>query len=340
MRAFACPRCQALVFFDNSTCLTCGATLVYDRNTHTFQDLDRGTGGLSPCANRPVIGCNWSAPAAGLCGSCVLTRTRPASADSPAMSAWADTEAAKRALVAQLDTLGLPLSPRVPDAGGLAFDLLSSAEEKVITGHANGVITLDLAEGDDAHREAVRVSLQEPYRTVLGHLRHEIGHYYWPRLAEGDPRFRELFGDESADYSEALAAHYGHADDHSWTDTHVSRYAAAHPWEDWAETFAQYLHIRDVLDTAAAWGVRVDGPGVALATAPDAPLEADPGTAVADFEDLIRTWLPLSFALNAINRSMGSSDLYPYLLVPAVLTKLNYVHQSVTACLAQDRPRS
>ena len=134
------------------------------------------------CANAEVARCNWLVDAPGLlCGSCALTRTRPADADIDALAAFADAEAAKRRLVYQLDDLGLPTD-------GVAFDLLSSAEEPVTTGHADGVVTIDLAEGDDAHREALRVQLAEPYRTMLGHLRHETGHYYWTVLVEPDPR--------------------------------------------------------------------------------------------------------------------------------------------------------
>lgn len=331
MRAFACPRCRALVFFGNSDCLNCGAALGYDRHAADMREVAETPDGR-PCENRRLIGCNWVVTRAGdhLCGSCELTRVRPADTD-PAVAAWSETEAAKRMLVAQLDSLGLPVRPRTGDGSdGLAFDLLSSAHSSVTTGHADGVITLDLAEGDDAHREAVRVSLREPYRTVLGHLRHEIGHYYWPILAEDDPRFVELFGDATVDYTTALNDHYGRSDDRDWTATHVSRYAAAHPWEDWAETFAQYLHIRDVLHTAAAWGVRVTGPDLPLT----APVVADPATTpvnTTDFASTVTTWLPLSFALNALNQSMGHHDLYPYLLPPPVLEKLNYVHDVVTA---------
>lgn len=336
MRAFACPRCRALLFFPNSTCLTCDAQVGYHRQETAFRELTPNE--LSACANRSVIGCNWLVGHEGepWCDSCALTRVRPADIDLPAIAAWSDTEAAKRVLVAQLDTVGLPLTPRHDtSAGGVAFDLLSSAEHPVTTGHADGVITLDLAEGDDAHREAVRISLQEPYRTMLGHLRHEIGHYYWPILAGGDPRFRELFGDETTDYTDALATHYDQPDDRTWTGTHVSRYAAAHPWEDWAETFAQYLHIRDVLDTAAAWRLRVDGPELPLVTAPQATVAADPDVDVTDFASLIGTWLPLSFALNAINQSMGHRDLYPFLLPPPVLDKLHYVHDTITVQVSQ-----
>jgi hypothetical protein len=176
------------------------------------------------------------------------------------------------------------------------------------------------------HREALRVNLAESYRTLLGHLRHEVGHFYWLRLVDGTAAldgFRALFGDDRADYTEALSAHYGKPDDRSWTGTHVSRYAAAHPWEDWAETFAHYLHIRDTLQTAAAWRVIVAGPE-------GTPNAAVPRAATSDFGELVATWLPLTAALNAVNRSMGKDDLYPFVLPDPVLDKLEFVHRVTT----------
>jgi hypothetical protein len=308
--AFTCPTCGSPLFFDSSSCLGCGTVLAYDASAATFQDArDRRL-----CVNRDAIGCNWLA-GAGLCAACALTRTRPSDTDPAGLAAWAAVEAAKRMLVFQLDQLGLPLT----GTPALVFDLLSSAAGPVTTGHADGTITIDLAEGADPHRERLRVSLAEPYRTVLGHLRHEVGHYYWARLIDGTTAlhgFRALFGDERADYSQALSAHYDKPDDRGWTGTHISRYAAAHPWEDWAETFAHYLHIQDTLQTARAWRVTAAG-------TPPAP-----GT---DFDEVASTWVALSTALNAINRSMGRDDLYPFVLSTDVLAKLRFVHHTVEA---------
>ncbi len=214
----------------------------------------------------------------------------------------------------------------------LAFDLLSSAVGPVTTGHADGLITIDLAESDDARREARRAELDEPYRTLLGHFRHEIGHYYFPILVERRGRLaeaRELFGDDRADYQEALARHYADGPPPDWSEQHVSAYATMHPWEDWAETFAHYLHIRDTLETAAAFGIIVAGPGEAddpsLAAVPSERLGRRP------FEQILAEWLPLTYALNAVNRSMGRDDLYPFTLAPAVIDKLAFVHDRVCA---------
>lgn len=332
MRAFACPRCLSLIFFTNTRCLTCSAELAYQPTSSEFVDLDLATPHAQACANRSMIGCNWTA-ADDLCSCCALTRTRPADDDPAGITAWTAVEEAKRQLVFQLLEVGLPITPRTEHGAGLAFDLLSSSNAPVTTGHADGVITIDLAEGDDPHREAVRVGLAEPYRTVLGHLRHETGHYYWPSLV-GDtstlPRFRLLFGNEESDYAAALETHYATPDDNRWTTRMVSHYAAAHPWEDWAETFAHYLHIRDTSQTAAAWGMRVTGPDLALNVASNAQLAAEPTEHIDEFDELIRSWLPLSYALNAINRSMGNHALYPFILPEPVLHKLRFVHERIT----------
>lgn len=334
MRAFTCPTCAKLVFFANSVCLACSTEISYSRAARAMVRADSGR----PCANLTAATCNWlideQTPDGGLCFCCALTRTRPADDDPAAMAAFALTEQAKRRLVYQLDDLGLPITGRAEDAvGGLAFDLLSSAVEPVVTGHASGVITLDLAEGDASHRERMRMELDEPYRTLLGHLRHETGHWYWEVLVDRPGQaagFRALFGDERADYGKALAAHYDTAAEPDWADSYVSVYATAHPWEDWAETFAHYLHIRDTLQTAAAYGVTVNGPQNPELRS-DANLSAEPVEDPGGFGEIIDNWLPLTYALNAVNRSMGARDLYPFVLAPRVQDKLRYVHSLVTA---------
>ena len=303
----------------------------------TLRYTDEAGDTYRPCANHKLAECNWLARVDaedGLCECCQFTRTRPDDSDHQALVAFARTEAAKRRLIYQLDSLGLPTTTREEDPEhGLAFDLLSSRSGPVTTGHRSGLITIDLAEGDDAHREAMRVRLDEPYRTLLGHLRHEVGHWYWDVLISETPfyaGFRALFGDEQADYKSALEAHYdGTADDSR--KNFVSQYASAHPWEDWAETFAHYLHIRDTLQTSASWGVHVSGPDLDLSVAWDAQLSTRPIEDADEFGDLLRAWLPLTYALNAQNRSMGKDDLYPFVLAREVVDKLRFVHVVVSA---------
>ena len=264
MRAFTCPVCRHLVTFESTECLHCGTWLAFDWDAREIVRLG------FECANRGLIACNGQGK--GLCVACRLTRTRP---PDDTLAQWATAEAAKRRLVFELLELGLPLG------GGLAFDLLSSAVEPVTTGHADGVITLDLAEADPVAREQRRTQLHEPYRTLLGHMRHEVGHYFQPILApEGSKaleRCRALMGDERADYAQAMERHYAEGPPADWAERFVSAYATMHPWEDWAETFAHYLHIRDVLQTAVAYGITVSGPAVAAADA--APLFSYPGAA-------------------------------------------------------------
>jgi hypothetical protein len=301
----------------------------------------RTGGGLVRCVNAELAACNWlTTPQRPLCDSCALTRTRPADGDTAALTMFARAEAAKRRLLYQLDDLGLPVVGRDADPeGGLAFDLLSSAHENVVIGHASGVVTIDLAEGDDGYRERVRLRLAEPYRTMLGHLRHETGHWYWEVLVDragNTEAFRALFGDERADYAQALQRHYGDEPPAGWEEEYVSTYAAAHPWEDWAESFAHYLHIRDTEQTAAAYGLVVEGPDAAAP--PEAPLEAVPREQPATFDEIIETWLPLTYALNAVNRSMGAHDVYPFVLAPKVLEKLRFVHDLVAARPAYRMP--
>jgi hypothetical protein len=340
VRDFSCPRCGQQLAFENSRCLHCGATLRFVLDTRDFVALVEDgpnprtaeVGGvvLTSCANLFTARCNWATPAGtSLCPSCTLTRVRPADADTSGISAFADAEAAKRRLVLELVELGLPIVGRAEDPeGGLCFDLLSSEEEPVITGHDNGVVTLDLAESDDVHRTQLQLSMAEPYRTLLGHFRHETGHYYATLFLDGAaaqeraarPEFERLFGDPDADYQAALDRHYSQGAPVGWARSFVSSYATMHPAEDWAETFAHYLHIRDTLDTAAAFGMAPSG------AAADRPLAGDVG-----FDKIIELWLPLSWSLNMVNRSMGHVDLYPFVLPDAVLEKMRLVHHLVTA---------
>ena len=320
MRAFSCPRCGQSLFFENSVCLGCGSSVGYLRAGRDLVLLED----RSPCANLELNGCNWIPDAAGeQCFACSLTRTRPDDDDAVALPQYYLAEQAKRRLVDELDRLGLPVRPRDEETGrGVTFDLLSSIAADVVTGHADGVITIDLAEGDTAHREKVRADLGEAYRTLLGHFRHEIGHYYWQVLVD-DPAqagdedhrdaFRELFGDETASYADAIDRHYAQGPPADWEDSFVSAYATMHPWEDFAETFAHVLHISDALETAHAYGLAVD-----------------PRVRLRRFSEVVTgTWLPLSTALNQLNRSMGLQDLYPFVLAPAVLDKLDWVAELV-----------
>ncbi len=342
MKPFPCSVCQQLLFFDNSTCLRCGSRLGYlpDEGRlvavrtvdNIVQPADGSPGRYRSCANRLVARCNWLIPAgdaAALCASCRLTTVRPNDNEVDSLEAFADAEAAKRRLLHQLMALGLPVVDRSVDAErGVSFELLSSRGQQVITGHDSGVITLDLSESDDAHREFVRQQLGEPYRTVLGHLRHEIGHYYWPRLvvdADNVEAFRVLFGDERVSYESALERHYASGTDVDWSGTHVSQYATMHPWEDWAETFAHYLHIDAGLATATTIGLDVGEPARSAGRAAWSMRDH------IEIGPMVQSWLGLTIALNAMARSIGQANLYPFVLSPVVVEKLDFVHRSIAA---------
>jgi hypothetical protein len=353
-RAFAC-RCGRPVFFRNSRCLACGAALGFDAEARVLRALQPADTALwwvdarsTALSRRPrwrrcselegAAGCNWlvaerdrHAGDPPRCRCCRLLRTRPDLASAEHAAWFLGVETARRLLVASLLGLGLPVASKQEDpAQGLAFDVLRAVEgaPPVTTGHAEGVVTLDLEEADPARREQRRLSLDEPYRTLIGHLRHESGHYYWWRLLRDDaPRlqaWRDCFGDERSDYAAALARHYADGPPSDWNLRHVSAYASAHPWEDWAETWAHYLHLNDTLDTARSYGL--DGTVVAL----DYEWPAADGID-APFAALARSWMELTGVLNELSRAMGMNDFYPFVLSAAALHKLQFVHRLVAA---------
>jgi hypothetical protein len=303
--------------------MSCGTRLGFSREEKAIVPVDEHGQYVDSqgrvwhvCANNALSGCTWLCDTpGGRCFSCELTRTRPSDDDVKGIAEYPIAESAKRRLIVELDDLGFVIRTRQEDPStGLAFDLLSSVDEKVTIGHADGVITLDLAESNDVHRERLRVSMDEPYRTMLGHFRHEIGHFYWQQLVDGRDdlltEFRELFGDERESYADAMERHYGEGAPAEWQERFISQYATMHPWEDFAETFAHYLHICDTVETASSYG---------LATV------ASPKQ-FSSFRDLVvGVWIPLSVALNQINRSMGKGALYPFVIPPPVLDKLEFV---------------
>ncbi len=366
-RAFDC-RCGRPVFFNNSQCLACRTPLGYEPSQRLLLPLEpapeRPGAALSPsryklwrdatdpesgvryrrCANLDTAAsCNWLVAErdgfAGdppLCRCCRLTRLLPdlSQPDNPIW--WNRIEAAKRRLVSSLIGLRLPVQSRLSEdpKRGLVFDLLRATpgSTPVVTGHADGVITLDVEEADDAWREQRRAALAEPYRTLLGHLRHETGHYYWQRLVEGGQwhrPWRELFGDERQDYPAALAQYYRNGPVHGWGKRFVSAYASCHPWEDWAETWAHYLHLVDTLDTARSFGL--DGERVELhyeRFGAEVVANADDPQA-HEFLGLINGWMELTGVLNELSRSMGVPDFYPFVLSRQAVRKLYLVHRVI-----------
>lgn len=292
-------------------------------------------GRFRKCGNYATEGvCNWLVPADAeeeLCEACRLNNVVPDLSIPENHTRWAEMEKAKRRLVFTLSALGLPLVPKSEDTErGLAFDIKADTPgDRVLTGHAEGLITLNLAEADAPTRERIRADMNERYRTLLGHFRHETGHYFWERLIrdrDDFAAFRALFGDETRDYAASLAAHYARAANTPRDDAFISGYASSHPWEDWAETFAHYLHMVDTLETAQEFGLVSR-----LAGRPTTPKPEN-------FDALFDAWTELTIALNALNRSMGLPDAYPFAVSPRVREKLAFVHRTVHDAVKPAKP--
>ncbi|CAB5684263.1 zinc-binding metallopeptidase family protein [Comamonas aquatica] len=353
MRAFTCDHCGHLVFFESTTCVHCGAHLAFVpewmhmaalmphatqpnvwqtlSTTHTPRPL------LRMCRNRSSAGnpCNFTTAADGsqpYCVSCRQTRWLP-NFDNPQNLLRAHKiENAKRYLFYTLSCLQLSV---LQGFAAPTFDFLEDlpGQPPVLTGHLSGIITLNVAEADDDERARRRQALFEPYRTLLGHLRHESGHFFWDALVRDTAwlqPFRALFGDERADYAQALQAHYARGPQElaGWQQQHVSAYAAAHPWEDWAETWAHYLHVMDLMETAASYRVQLRLPGH-MASWP--PLDNPFDTHSLPFEHILQQCVPLTLLLNSLNRSLGHNDAYPFALSTGAVAKLGFVHQVVGA---------
>jgi hypothetical protein len=354
MQTFHCTNCQNLVFFENVQCLNCQYTLAYLVDQERMAALEKdgnglwhaiGGSGKQPsyrlCANYVEHNiCNWAVAAdeeGQLCASCQLTKIIPDMSVAANKAAWYRLEVAKRRMIYTLLKLQLPVEARRADGtGGLAFEFLADQttpngdKNRVLTGHDNGVITINIAEADDVLRETQRLEQNEPYRTLLGHCRHEIGHYYWDVLIQGSARldaFRAMFGDERADYGAALKEHYEHGPPAQWEEKYVSAYASTHPWEDWAESWAHYLHMTDALETAHSTGLSLRPPrrDEPFMSTPPHPLRPGGGS----FEQMMAAWLPLTYALNNLNRGLGRADSYPFVLSPTVIDKLRFVHKTV-----------
>lgn len=350
MRLFRCGNCNNPVYFENNRCTHCGSDLGYlptenimvaFRYAGETQVEPPGLGPVRMCANyhQHQI-CNWLLPVDSTdpyCLSCRLNRTIPDLSQPGNLQRWHTLETEKRQLIYSLLRLGLPFHPFSEGAGGLGFDFLADQpphqrpEHPVMTGHDQGLITINIAEADAVAREAKRNQMAESYRTVLGHFRHESGHYFWDQLVWNTPwlpSFRDLFGDERMPYQAALSTYYNQGPPAGWHHLYVSQYASSHPWEDWAETWAHYLHMIDTLETAYQFGMRFLAP--TRSGEPQEPLMTFAPYQQTSFAILIDYWLPLTVALNSLNRSMGHPHAYPFTLSPKAIEKLAFVHELVS----------
>jgi hypothetical protein len=315
MRLFHDPVGGGSLWFDNLATAD-GTAVAYDPQARSFV--------RSPpyCVNRDVIGCNWIAPSHGMfCRSCAMTAQAPDLSVPGALPNWAATEASKRWVI---DNLGRWCWFRPEDSGTRpVFNMLAEGAVPVLMGHAQGVVTISVAEADPVLRVTRREALQEPYRTMVGHMRHEMAHMIWWRLSLRDDfltAFRDTFGDERADYAEALQRHYRDGPSVSWRDGYLTSYASAHPHEDWAETVAHLLHLTDLADSFSA----------ANLDAPDLPMPGWDAYAEPNPDRLVQVAAGLAVALNHVNRSMGLPDLYPFILSAGARRKLSFAHHWLT----------
>lgn len=341
MKVFTCDHCKNAIFFENYTCDTCGhlsGFRDYDRTMITFDPKndtlisDSEQIEYKYCKNKDFGVCNWliekDSPET-YCHACQLNRLIPDLSDKENFDKWCNLEIAKHRLIYQLQKIGLELPSKLIHENGLCFDFVSQAyNPKRMTGHSNGVITILLKEADSIQRELARKQFLEPYRTLIGHLRHEVGHYFWDQLIYTHPivleEFRAIFGDERRDYGVALKNYYKEGAPENWQTSFISKYATSHAWEDWAETWAHYLHIMDMVETAYFFGVNVKPIGLQKGMKTKASF--DPYT-VEEFDTIIKTCVPLSFAVNSINRAMGVPDVYPFTISPPVVAKLTFIHK-------------
>jgi hypothetical protein len=357
MKLFKCQSCGQLLHFENHTCERCGHALGFLPAAGTLSALEPDGPNWRAlaaegrayrfCTNAEHGTCNWLVPAESeetFCRACRHNGVIPDLTVPAHLQAWRLIEFAKHRLFYTLLQLRLPLQTRAEDPEhGLVFEFLADpavkGAPKVMTGHDNGLITIALPEADDVEREKRRKAMGEPYRTLLGHFRHEIGHHYWDLLVRDGGQLeacRAVFGDDSQDYGAALQRHYQEGPPADWQQSFVSTYATTHPWEDFAETWAHYLHIIDTIEMARAFGVRVN-PRLDDTGALQADIDVNPYKA-GDIQRIVDDWLPLTFALNGINRCMGQPDLYPFILTPPVIGKLGFIHDLVQGAGAGAMP--
>ena len=348
MRDFTCAACGNTTYFDNRNCIACGARLGFVTRSQSLEALVPEEGDtwhlvsdhsqrFRLCANAKADVCNWMVDAASFdtyCRACRHNRLVPSPALPHTLAHWRAIGAAQRHLFYSFLKWRLPAPTRQENpTGGLIFDFLEDRRladgsvEKPMTGHDEGVITIRAAEAEDAERETLRAKLHEPYRTMLGHFRHETGHFIWNQMVRDGgltAECRQVFGDDTLDYGEALKRHYREGAPPHWQERFISEYASSHPWEDFAETFAHCLHIVDTLEMARSHQLRLSACGEGAKE-----IATDP-YCETDFETLANLWVPLSITMNSLHHSMGERPLYPFILTPAVRAKLGFVHKIIT----------
>jgi hypothetical protein len=355
MKLFECQSCGNILYFENRYCGRCGHRVGFLPETETMTALDADgaawrpikSGGASRlfCANAEYDACNWMVSENSqeiYCLACRHNGQVPDLTIPTQLAGWRELELGKHRLFYSLLRWKLPLRTRAEDpVHGLIFNFLADRENhpKVMTGHDDGVITIALTEADDLERERRRLQMGEPYRTILGHFRHEVGHHFWDVLVRDGGKLdacRAVFGDDTVDYEEALAIHYKNGAAPDWQSNFVSSYATAHPWEDFAETWAHYLHIVDTLEMAGEFGLDVK-PKLDRIGGLSSHIDFDPYEATG-IDQVMAAWLPFVFAINSVSRTMGTRELYPFVLSPAVIHKLGFIYDLVQGPVNREAP--
>ncbi|TEW54889.1 hypothetical protein E2R68_06890 [Psychromonas sp. RZ22] len=374
MKTFQCT-CEdkPILFFESNRCLRCDTTVGIDDNFNHVEPYQfNTTTGLFFKAKQPDVhykkcdnneqfnACNGMVNISTLvadpdnneilCFACRFNETIPDLSIAEHIPLWKKMETAKRRALYTLKSLKVPLQTITENPEtGLSFDFITDrnvkdhfaspieGQEMVFTGHDCGHITINLAEADDVARSQTKSAMGERYRTLLGHFRHELGHYYFDQLIVPSPEkwalCKQYFGDDELDYQEALEHHYEHGAPNNWRGTFISQYATMHPYEDWAETWAHYMHIIDTLETAQNFSMTGSTTSVEETTEEVNDLNLPQDTRYfrrqTDITSILDTWVDFSVMLNSLNRSMGLPDAYPFLLTQAVRTKLTFIHHAI-----------
>ncbi|WP_018343690.1 zinc-binding metallopeptidase family protein [Cytophaga aurantiaca] len=344
MKLFICKNCNNTLYFENSVCLSCQNPIGFDSTQLSMLTLQKNKSDAfytdihtkktyKYCQNAQEATCNWLIPSThtpAFCVACELNRTIPPLATAQNRERWHKIEIAKHRLVYSLLKLQLPIKKKIGNGiEGIAFDFTADNHAKsVMTGHQSGLITINIKEADEAERAKHKYDLNEKYRTLLGHFRHEIGHYYWDVLIKNNPKqlkkFRELFGNEMVSYEQSLRAYYSNPNKNT-SNHYISIYATSHPWEDWAESWAHYMHLMDTIETAFNFGIQLDTDSLQGRNI-TAPKISNPYE-IKKFVDIFNMWVPLGFAVNALSRSMGHPEFYPFVISEEIIEKLSFIHK-------------
>tara|TARA_R110001592_G_scaffold359813_1_gene667158 strand:- start:5691 stop:6860 length:1170 start_codon:yes stop_codon:yes gene_type:complete len=374
MKTFKCScKDHPILFFESSHCVACNRTVGLDDSFDKVEpyELDEESGHYFKAAQPEIpyqkcdnhadyktcngmVNLNTFEASENkdevLCFACRFNETIPDLSIAEHIPLWKKMEVAKRRALYTLKALSLPLRNISQDPeGGLSFDFTTDrdvndhfvskliGQDTVFTGHDCGHITINLAEADDVARSQTKHAMGEHYRTLLGHFRHELGHYYFDKLIAGSPKkhalCKQYFGDDELDYQEAMNKHYKDGAPENWRSEFISEYATMHPYEDWAETWAHYMHIMDTLETAKNFSITGSTIGVDAETEDVGELKLPQGayffSSQTSITSILDTWMDFSIILNSLNRSMGMNDAYPFVLTKPVRTKLSFIHHAI-----------